>query len=329
MDDHDGDGLTSMCESGHHDRCGHVMGELLLMSLMAGNLEGFDAADEALCGCTCHAGCPLTGQADGHGWPDRCTCVGTVSVRWMAERRRPPSDFATIFRQSRDRARLRRSARDAVQVRAAGRTRDEVSRLIDEEWTSRGLDPPAEPVRGMELDRIMDPSDRRVKDALTAADVAATLVKGSFRLARLIRQHSQPSAPDVESRPVATDERTYTIRAGKEGVAVVLDAGAQSVLADFGAEGLVAPKVMRMSDVEVREGGDGAIEVWPAPGGHDSATGDDGRRRLGVVRDEDAGPYRRPVRAAGRVHQAALCAAIRTASADGSWQLHLCVPIRS
>ena len=110
--------------------------------------------------------------------------------------RRP--DLGSTVRRSVDKSHKTRRARKAAEGRAAGLDREALGGVLDEEWTKEGLTPPTEPLRGMELDRLLRPSTRRIDDALLYADVGLALVKFPFKIASMFQHASRASdiAPD-------------------------------------------------------------------------------------------------------------------------------------
>jgi hypothetical protein len=106
--------LTPDCGSGRHGRCIH----------RNPSEKGFpkrlrDGFKITLCGCDCHAACPLTGHANvsDRGWEVSCSCPGAQL----------PRDF--YHKRCEGDQRLRAAA-DAVQAKSVGRTRTEIRQLL-------------------------------------------------------------------------------------------------------------------------------------------------------------------------------------------------------
>ena len=106
--------LTPDCGSGRHGRCTH----------RNPSEKGFpkrlrDGFTIALCGCDCHAACPLTGHADvsDREWEESCSCPGAQL----------PRDF---YRARREGDQRLRAAAAAVQAESAGKTRTEIRQLL-------------------------------------------------------------------------------------------------------------------------------------------------------------------------------------------------------
>ena len=321
FDEHEGAEFDSGCGSGRHDLCVHVLGDAGLLLLAGRDLEELDPGSSSLCLCPCHADCPMTREMNGAGWPELCDCQGTQTIQHFRHSRRDrPPDVASVLRKSIDRNRKARKARDAVRARAASHDRQDLSTILDEEWTRQGLDPPVEPLRGMELDRLLRPASRRADNVRLNADVGLALLRLPFKIAGLFQQSS--SAPDDPEGDVATDERAsvFRIRATADPVEVLLDEDAPRRLAHFGADGLFAPSALRADQVELRIGADRSLEVWEFTlfGVNRGPS-----HRLGTVRAEASGPFLRPTAAAARVGQPAVCNAMRSTTGVGTWRLHL------
>ena len=106
--------LAPDCGSGRHGRCVHrnTSGKGFPKRLH----DGFKTA---LCGCDCHAACPLTGHADvsDREWELSCSCPGAQL----------PRDF---YRNRREGDQRLRAAAAAVQAESAGKTRTEIRQLL-------------------------------------------------------------------------------------------------------------------------------------------------------------------------------------------------------
>lgn len=237
--------------------------------------------------------------------------------------RRP--DIGSTVRTSVERSRRTRRARKAAEARAPGLDREALGTVLDEEWTTERLNPPTEPLRGMELDRLLRPSTRHMDDARLYADVGLAMVKLPFKFASMFQRAS--GASDNPPDPTEMDRPSiYRIQPRVEAAEVILDAGAVGRLSGFGEDGVFATSILRTDKVELRLGEHDALEVWE----YAAATADDRpARRLGHIRDEDALPYRRPVTAAVAVGQAAVCEAVRSKTAEARFRLHLAAERRS
>jgi hypothetical protein len=320
-----GTDYMSSCGSGHHDMCVHIVGDTPFLLLTGSDAATFSPEGSSICRCPCHGGCPLADQDDGSGWPERCECEGTLLM--MRLRRGHPDrrpDIGSTVRTSVERSCRTRRARKAAEARAPGLNREALGTVLHEEWTKEGLNPPTEPLRGMELDRLLRPSTRHMDDARLYADVGVAMVKLPFKIASMFQR---ASASDVPPDPAEMDRPSvYRIQPRVEAAEVILDAGAVGRLSGFGEDGVFATSVLRTDKVELRLGEHDALEVWEyAP-----ATADDRpARRLGYIRDEDALPYRRPVTAAVAVGQAAVCEAVRSKTVEARFRLHLAAERRS
>ena len=105
---------TPDCRSGRHGRCTH----------RNPSDKGFpkrlrDGFKITLCGCDCHAACPLTSQADvsDREWEMSCSCPGAGL----------PRDF---YRARREGDQRLRAAAAAVQAESVGKTRTEIRQLL-------------------------------------------------------------------------------------------------------------------------------------------------------------------------------------------------------
>lgn len=319
VDDESTDALSS-CTSGNHDMCVHIVGGTPFLLLTGAGAAAVSPEDSSVCQCPCHLGCPLADQDDGSGWPERCECEGTVlmiRLRRGHPDRRP--DIGSTVRKSLEKSHKTRRARKAAEARAAGMDREALGVVLDEEWNKEELSSPIEPLRGMELDRLLRPSTRRIDDALLYADVGLAMVKLPFKIASMFQHASR--ATDVAPDPAEIDRQSvYRIQPRAEAAEVVLDADAVGHLSEFGEDGLFATSVLRTDKVELRIGEHDLLEVWE----YVPATADDRTaHRLGYINDEHASSYFRAVAAAERVGQAAVCEAIRSKSTEARFRLHL------
>jgi hypothetical protein len=106
--------LTPACRAGAHSRCFH-------RNTYAGGFPrrlhgGFRIA---LCGCDCHAACPLLSydQVSDREWEMTCSCPGAGQAQGITRR------------QHEDDQRVR-AAMDAVHARAGGKTRAEIREML-------------------------------------------------------------------------------------------------------------------------------------------------------------------------------------------------------
>jgi hypothetical protein len=324
VDEVDGPGdedLLYLCGSGQHDLCVHVLGDPGFLLLTGTSIMEFDLDQSKLCPCPCHLDCPMVDQTDAAGWPERCEFPATLAALDLShDRQEDRPDLFAMIRESRDKSRRTRRARAAVGARTAGLDREGIAAMIDVEWSRHGLEPPVEPLRGMEIDRVVRKGSKRLDGARLNVDLGLALLKAPFRIAAMLRKTTSASRENDQDRYADEHQSTYRVRTRADSVEVVLDDGTQARLSGFGADGLFAPSVLRSGDVELRLGAHGVLEVWEFGAG----PADESQiRRLGTVREGDAGPYRRPVAAAARVGQVAVCTAMRSSTAEGRFRLHL------
>lgn len=116
--------------------------------------------DFTLWRCACHSDCALSTGGDVSGWPQRCNCNATLRLRDQGERHDHDEFnlFDALGRGINEASRERR-ARNAATAGGKGRTRAEVSAIIDEEWARHGLDPPLEAAKSRLIDDILCPAE--------------------------------------------------------------------------------------------------------------------------------------------------------------------------
>ena len=120
-------------------------------------LPGFGAV---LCGCSCHASCPVTVTTrrmtvPAKTWYASCTCPGAGQARQrMDEAGSGFPDFGEVLQEEQRRARARKDAFEATRAGAAGRNRREVREIYVRELRSRGLRIPADNALDAVVERI-------------------------------------------------------------------------------------------------------------------------------------------------------------------------------
>jgi hypothetical protein len=309
-----GAGWSSGCGMGRHTMCIHLVGDIHFRLLTGAAIGDISPESSSLCECTCHVGCPMAHQSDGTGWPERCSCEGTATLLRMTGRNKG-LHFSLMLRESLEKSHKKKGAREAVKARGRGLNREALGKLLDEEWTRRGLDPPIEPARGIELDRIVSPPTP-IAHARSNVELGVGLAKLPFKIAAMFR-----NLGDTSADPVKADERSvYLIRPKSKPVEVHLDEHAHRLLTHFGDAGLLPLSFLRSGHVSLRLDSTGRIEVW-------TVDPDDSEKspaqRIGVISREDSDLYHQPVAAAERVSQLAVCRAVRTTDPDGRFRLHL------
>ena len=106
-----------------------------------------------LCGCGCHAACPLMnrGVIAEAVWERRCACPGTEQARRnLGVPRRDHGDFAGVRERARRERQEQRAARDeafdAARAAAGGKTRAEIRDIYMAQLRARGLPVPPDEV---------------------------------------------------------------------------------------------------------------------------------------------------------------------------------------
>jgi hypothetical protein len=125
--------------------------------------KGWDRLEStiALCGCSCHASCPLADRMPVPLtiWQQLCTCPGGDKQRgWKEDPDEPFPGFRESRkrsqRKSQERREARRQAFDAARNAAAGMGRSQIRDLYIAELGNRGQDIPPEPLLEADLDLL-------------------------------------------------------------------------------------------------------------------------------------------------------------------------------
>jgi hypothetical protein len=311
MDERDAGWLSLDCSSGAHDHCAHRMG--------AGG--GFNPRHlrvefgTVLCRCPCHASCPLAGQdtVSSHDWDVYCSCPGAQRAREDHARRgvKPPPDFREVLRARRQSQEIRTAAIDAVRAGSAGKSRSEIHDLLIDEFRSRSLAIPPEPVIENIIDTITMPGGPLTALKLIsnmgrmmsgAVDELREVFKGGERL-------KDPSGKVPYFVPPGR---------GSTEIEVILNEGAEHVLnATTGG-------------MEQGARGTHLVPLRLHPTGSAEPGHDDGSplavqvdiQRIGTITREDSAAFRAALDAARRQHQALMVLGIYgRRSEDGSPRL--------
>lgn len=113
-----------------------------------------------LCPCSCHSSCPVSISGERmtvplKTWRESCTCPGAEQARRrLDEDGVHLSDFDEMREDAERRSRARKEAFQAAQVRAAGKSRDEIREIYVAELSARGLNKPSDAVLDAVVDRI-------------------------------------------------------------------------------------------------------------------------------------------------------------------------------
>lgn len=178
---------TRQCARAAHTDCPHFSG-------MGGGFNFLRLRPEigvGLCPCSCHSSCPATpgGKRLAVAWKTwytTCTCPGAEQERRsMDEAGIEFPDFGEALEEARRRSRLREEAFQATQVRATGRSRDEIREIYAAELRARDL--------GIPPDHILDAIVERIKGnplpaARAAGESLVGMSKGLHELFKLFRQ---------------------------------------------------------------------------------------------------------------------------------------------
>ena len=148
--------MSSACTGGEHQECGHVRVGLRA-PLSANRLQ----SAIVLCGCSCHASCPLADRAPVALpiWQQLCACPGGDRYRvWSEDAKEPWPGAGDAWERTRRqtvlRAGARREARRAVQAVATGKTRSQVRDIYLAELRARDQEAPPEPFLEIDLDFV-------------------------------------------------------------------------------------------------------------------------------------------------------------------------------
>ena len=153
--------VSSECVASRHSDCWHVHG---------GSYSHRPAAHH-LCRCACHQDCNLVRNPLLTITREACTCPGMVTLRDSSERRRdrpearsepPAAVVLDVARHALAERRARREIDRTLRRRAPGRSREEVTALIIDEYERHGLRVPAQPLLDYKADlyRIRESGER-------------------------------------------------------------------------------------------------------------------------------------------------------------------------
>lgn len=309
----------SDCDGGDHSGCPHVP-----------SVEPWRALTERsepsgpLCGCVCHAECPLTGTGTLALWSQQCTCNGALRKRRALRRvdsQRAGSGDGTLrfdvgasLRKGVDDARRKRAARSNAAQRAKGQRAEQVATIIDDEWRRQGLEPPAGQVKQLWVDRLRDPPDL-VERARAGARLGRDVLGLGFRLRR------QGGLGRLVDRAGAGRAQVFEIATGSEYTGVRLDPEVEVVIERLVRGATFLPSFLRATITEVRAAG-AEVEVWTCGEGVGAESG----TRLGVI--EPADDFRRLLRAAARVGQPCVVETVLFRVRGDHWQVAVGRPIQ-
>lgn len=262
------------------------------------------------------------------GWPDSCDCPGTLDGLEREKKRAEHSTTTTttrtrsyssttinvgkVLRQAHDKTSRQRKARAELHRRAQGLSAEEADSLLDEIWTGEGLDAPNVAIRRTLVEEALHPPSP-VEKAVRTAEGLEGLGRWVGDIVHMFRT--------PESIP-KKGANAFRLPTGSNEVEVKLDEDAKGRLAALGrSQPFFGVRNFSAGWVELRPSPDGALDVFitgPGTGGPEG--------RLGVLRGENAEPFRRGVAAAGRVGQTASVFALRVGASDGD-HLYIKLPL--
>jgi len=208
--------LTPDCGSGRHGRCAH----------RNPTEKGFprrlrDGFKIALCGCDCHAACPLTGQADVSDpeWEVSCSCPGAQL----------PRDF---YRNRREGDQRLRTAAGTVQAQAVGKTRPEIRQLLINELKAGSGPLPSGDNLDFAVDHIARSAEQEAAGRTGATRTVRVLAEELTDLVRTLLGGLKNDVSDPSGRKPYYLAPDSPVR----GLGVIIDPGGQPTLDALGAD---------------------------------------------------------------------------------------------
>jgi hypothetical protein len=208
--------LAPDCRSGRHGRCTH----------RNPSEKGFpkrlrDGFMITLCGCDCHAACPLTGHADvsDREWEESCSCLGAQL----------PRDF---YRKRRDGDQKLRAAAVAVQAESVGKTRAEIRQLLISELKTGSGPPPSDDNLDFAVDHIARSAEQEAAGRTGASRTLRVLTEELTDLARTLLGGLRNDVSDPSGREPYYLSADSPVR----GLEVIIDLAAQPALDALGAD---------------------------------------------------------------------------------------------
>lgn len=148
--------ISAACVGDDHRECGHVRIGFRGF-LTAARLQ----STIVLCGCNCHASCPLADRAPVPltVWQQLCVCPGGERYRvWKEDAKEPWPGAAESWERTRrktvHRIFVRREAFRAAEAVANGKTRAQVRDIYLAELRARDQETPPEPFLEVDLDLL-------------------------------------------------------------------------------------------------------------------------------------------------------------------------------
>jgi hypothetical protein len=217
--------LSFKCSNGAHDGCTHKSG-------VGGGLNPKRLRLEfglVLCKCGCHSLCSLAGRdtVSFNDWNESCSCAGAEHERLeraqSSSYSRGPGENA---RSARARHQRQRDAINSVRSRSAGKSRQQVRDLLVDEFDSRSLGTPPDPVLDIFTDAIVLPDSSLESVRMTPH--AARLIRGVGDEVRQIFNIFKNT--ERLKDPRGRDPYTVTPGHTPAEINVILDAGAEQII---------------------------------------------------------------------------------------------------
>jgi hypothetical protein len=149
---------TPACLEGTHEKCGHFHGYGMAFNPRRLRIETFTN----LCGCDCHASCPLTSEQDTvspQDWHHSCTCPGAEAQRRTHDElgiELPArDDISEKWAKSRQESRSQHEAWKAARASGSGKNREQRKDLYVAELRARGLAIPSDELLDVAVDAQM------------------------------------------------------------------------------------------------------------------------------------------------------------------------------
>lgn len=204
---------AAACAANEHAACPHRMSGVTVL-VRDDQIE----PDVSLCQCACHDGCAVAGRdlLPLRDWVAACTCPGSRAGKEQARSllRDNAASLTDLRRDAERNAADRREAIRAARERSAGpggagRSRDDVRRLLAEEYASRGLRAPDGAMLENLVDSITNPGPLgSARQAVRALAGVGHLFRGGIKLLRNVQRVKGPDggaayfAPPDNTRPM-------------------------------------------------------------------------------------------------------------------------------
>jgi hypothetical protein len=307
----DGEDLDFWCAEGKHTVCKHVPSEWISREGDHWHLTS-EAISARLCRCTCHDECAVAGSGQVADWSTACSCPGALAL--LSREPNPRLDLGEVVRDSLDRSKRRKKAREELRLRASGRTAEETDQIIDEIWTKHGLSVPSSASRPWIIEHTLSPPGYAGQVRM-AADALGGTARWISSIVSLFRNDSGERPEDADS-----EAQRFEIKTGSELVEVIPEERSPDPLETV-TDGIFTSRLASSAQVILRRLGN-TVEVWTL-----GSTADKRSERLGLIPDEESARFLSLLRAAERVDQVAVSPAIRGEGPDKRWHLYVKLPL--